>query len=82
MATLRLPGGSLVTFRPPIASVPEVGASRPAIVRRSVVLPQPDGPSNAKNSPSSIARSSSSIARTPPGNTLVSRSRRTSAISA
>jgi hypothetical protein len=29
---------------------PRVGASNPAIRRRSVVLPQPDGPSSVKNS--------------------------------
>ena len=31
---------------------PEVGSSRPAIMRSVVVLPQPDGPSRQKNSPS------------------------------
>src|SRR5689334_12909474 len=30
---------------------PEVGCSKPAISRRVVVLPQPDGPSREKNSP-------------------------------
>ena len=33
---------------------PEVGASSPAIMRRSVDLPQPDGPTSTTNSPSSI----------------------------
>ena len=32
--------------------VPLVGWSKPAIIRSSVVLPQPDGPSSEKNSPS------------------------------
>jgi hypothetical protein len=31
--------------------LPEVGCSKPAIRRRQVVLPEPDGPSIAKNSP-------------------------------
>ena len=37
--------------------------------RRVVVFPQPDGPSNAKNSPAGICRSRSSIA-VKPGNSL------------
>ena len=32
---------------------PEVGVSKPAIMRSVVVLPQPDGPSKATNSPGS-----------------------------
>ena len=52
--------------------VPDVAVSSPAIVRRSVVFPQPDGPSKAKNSPSLIVRSSASRAVTPFGNTFVS----------
>jgi hypothetical protein len=35
---------------------PEVGNSRPAIIRRVVVLPQPDSPIRQKNSPSSIVK--------------------------
>ena len=31
--------------------VPDVGVSRPATIRSVVVLPQPDGPSRAKNEP-------------------------------
>jgi hypothetical protein len=31
--------------------VPEVGSSSPATIRSVVVLPQPDGPSSAKNEP-------------------------------
>ena len=34
---------------------PPSGRSKPAIMRSSVVLPQPDGPSRVKNSPASIA---------------------------
>jgi hypothetical protein len=33
---------------------PAVGCSKPAIRRRQVVLPEPEGPSSVKNSPSSI----------------------------
>jgi len=36
--------------------VAEVGSSRPAIMRSVVVLPQPEGPSSMKNSPSSILK--------------------------
>src|SRR5713101_6020305 len=38
--------------RPPIRTEPESGASRPATTRRSVDLPQPDGPRSTTNSPS------------------------------
>ncbi len=34
-----------------------VGWSKPAIMRSDVVLPQPDGPSMVKNSPSAMSRS-------------------------
>ncbi|MNR67410.1 hypothetical protein D3C85_1913750 [compost metagenome] len=36
---------------------PLVGNSKPAIMRRRVVLPQPDGPSRVKNSLSRMSRS-------------------------
>jgi hypothetical protein len=36
--------------------LPEVGSSRPAIMRSVVVLPQPDGPSRQKNSPSATVK--------------------------
>ncbi len=39
---------------PSITTMPEVTSSNPAMVRKSVVLPQPDGPSSEKNSPSSM----------------------------
>src|SRR6476646_389547 len=41
-----------VTSSPPRKIRPAVGSSRPAIMRSVVVLPQPDGPSRQKNSPS------------------------------
>src|SRR6266702_2746166 len=42
----------------PMRIVPEVGVSRPATIRRVVVLPQPEGPSSAKNEPCGTSRSS------------------------
>jgi len=44
MLTLRWAGPSVVTSRPPMKISPEVGDSSPAIMRRVVVLPQPEGP--------------------------------------
>src|SRR5580693_1852502 len=51
---------------PSMASVPALGASRPAIRRSSVVLPQPLGPSSEKISPGAIASVTSSTAVTSP----------------
>src|SRR5262245_51149948 len=36
---------------PPIRTLPSDGSRKPETVRRIVVLPQPDGPRNEKNSP-------------------------------
>ncbi len=41
---------------------PEVGLSKPAIILSSVVLPQPEGPSSEKNSPSRMVSDASSSA--------------------
>src|ERR1700674_3335647 len=46
--------------------VPDVGSSRPAIIRSVVVLPHPDGPSRQKNSPSCTASVRSRTATKPP----------------
>ena len=46
-----------VTSRPSMRIAPEVGISKPATMRRVVVLPQPEGPRNETNSPRSTARS-------------------------
>ena len=43
-----------VTSLPWRRIAPAVGSSKPAIIRSIVVLPEPDGPSSAKNSPSTI----------------------------
>ena len=52
-----LPCG-LVTFTPSTRISPDDGASSPEIIFRSVDLPQPDGPTTTKNSPSSMWKSS------------------------
>ena len=51
---------------PSISIVPAVGAMKPAIMRKVVVLPQPEGPSSETSSPSSSVRLKSSTAATPP----------------
>ena len=56
MPTLRLQGASLVTSRSPIRMRPLEGVPKPAISRSKVVLPDPDGPRNAKNSPRATSR--------------------------
>jgi hypothetical protein len=50
MAIRRPRGGTPFTWRSPIQMSPEVSASRPAMIRKRVVLPQPDGPSSTVNS--------------------------------
>src|SRR5215831_13762107 len=57
MLTSRLFGGTFVTSWPCSRIAPWVGSSKPAIIRMVVVLPQPDGPSREKNSPSRMSRS-------------------------
>src|SRR5690348_5252066 len=52
--------------RPPSSTRPVSGCSKPAIIRSVVVLPEPDGPSSVKNSPSPTVRSTSSTATTSP----------------
>src|SRR5581483_11759931 len=66
MLTSRLFGGMPVTSEPCSQMVPVVGSSNPAIIRMVVVLPQPDGPSREKNSPSAMVRSSPATAVTTP----------------
>src|SRR5262245_43238746 len=69
MATSRSRGGKWFTRRPAIWISPAVGYSRPAIMRRVVVLPQPEGPSRHTTSPASTLRSTRSTAVRSP-NTL------------
>src|SRR5215470_13443521 len=62
MLTSRLFGGTFVTSWPCSRIAPRVGSSKPAIIRMVVVLPQPDGPSREKNSPSRMSRSTPATA--------------------
>ena len=62
MFTARLFGGTRAMSLPSSRIVPSLGVSKPASIRISVVLPQPDGPSSAKNSRSNISRSMLSMA--------------------
>src|SRR6476469_2202476 len=55
-------GSTLVTSRSPIRMRPPLTGSRPASMRRDVDLPQPEGPTRTRNSPSPISRSSWSTA--------------------
>ena len=73
MAIWRARGGRSVTTRPPMRTSPSLGGSSPAIMRSSVVLPQPEGPSKTRNSPSRDARSMPSTATTPSNRLLSSR---------
>ncbi len=54
--------GTCATSSPSSRIFPEVGSSSPAIILRVVVLPQPDGPSSMKNSPSATVKVDSSTA--------------------
>src|SRR5258708_5896720 len=54
MLTGRWLGGVRMTDRPLIRMSPAVGSPNPAIMRRSVVLPQPDGPRMEKKVPGGI----------------------------
>src|SRR3954466_5422873 len=63
MFTWRLFGGTPTTSSPRRRMSPASGSSNPATMRIVVVLPQPDGPSSVRNSPSrmSIVRSSTAV---------------------
>src|SRR5438132_455129 len=50
-------GGTRLTTLPPMLTSPPVISSSPAIMRNSVDLPQPDGPTRTQNSPSAISTS-------------------------
>jgi hypothetical protein len=60
-------------------STPSEISSNPAAIRSAVVLPQPDGPTNTMNSPSSTSSSRSDTARVPSAYTLLTRSKVTCA---
>src|SRR5215472_5308146 len=57
MAMSRSDARRVVTSSGPRKMWPPVGSSSPAIMRKVVVLPQPDGPSRQKNSPSCTVKS-------------------------
>src|SRR4029079_16475121 len=75
----RARGGRAGTARSPIEIVPLVTSSRPAIIRSSVDLPQPEGPTRTRNSPLPIVSETPSTATTPPEKTLLRLSRTISA---
>ena len=47
----RLSAGRAVMSTPSLINRPEVGRSKPAMIMRNVVLPEPEGPSSVRNSP-------------------------------
>ncbi len=53
-------------FSPRMNTSPSLGCSKPAIMRRLVVLPQPEGPRIERNSPALTARLFSTTAATSP----------------
>src|SRR5262249_31147503 len=73
MAIFRARGGRSLTTWPPMRIWPPLGGSSPAIIRSSVVLPHPDGPSRTRNSPSRVTRSTPSTARTSPNTLRIAR---------
>ena len=77
MFTGRRCGGISVTSSPPMNRLPDVGRSKPASNRSSVVLPLPEPPSSAKHSPSATSSETSSTATTSPKR-LLTPSKRTS----
>ena len=62
MPISRLSGVRRETSLPSTRMRPEVGFSKPAIMRSVVVLPQPDGPSSVTNEPPPNASDTSSTA--------------------
>ena len=62
MATSRSLGSNWLTQRSPIHTSPALGSSSPATMRMVVVLPQPLGPSNTRNSPSAMSSDMGSTA--------------------
>src|SRR5579872_1671889 len=73
MAMSRSLGATLVTSRPPMLISPPLTRSSPAIMRRSVDFPHPDGPTKTTNSPSSISISTPWSTSTGPKDFLTAR---------
>ena len=80
MAMSRSLGGRPLTTRSPITISPAVMCSSPASIRRSVDLPQPDGPTSTTNCPSSMSTVTPCSTSVEPNALRTSRNR-TSAIS-
>ena len=66
MLTSRSAAERFVTSRPPIRIWPSLAISSPAIMRKVVVLPQPEGPSRVTSWPGSMVKETSSTAVTLP----------------
>src|SRR5215475_7946135 len=66
MPRLRRYGGTRVSGRPSSMISPAVADSKPAIIMRVVVLPEPLGPSSVRNSPGATVRETPSTAITGP----------------
>src|SRR4029077_15924848 len=64
--TRRSPAPRASASSPSNATSPASGQSSPAMIRSSVVLPDPDGPSSASNSPLATLRSTPSRAANAP----------------
>src|SRR5947207_241981 len=74
MPILRAYGGRPSTRRSPNRMSPPSTGEKPAIMRSSVVLPQPDGPSSVNSSPSPISSETWSTAVAAPNRLVTSRS--------
>src|SRR5437899_6179316 len=81
MPSPRLAGLTASRSRPSRRMAPPLGSTKPAIICKVVVLPQPDGPSSETNSPFSTPSDSPSTASCVP-NLLLSFSRSRNATSA
>src|SRR5262249_30507436 len=66
MLVARRLGGTATVDTPSIRMSPPSGVSKPAMRRRAVDLPQPDGPRRQTNSPSATSSDKRSMAATAP----------------
>src|ERR1700760_3273548 len=80
MAMSRSRGGTSLTTSPSIQISPPVISSSPAIMRKVVDLPHPDGPTSTTNSWSAMSRSMPFTACTPPSYSLTTLRTETSAM--
>src|SRR5436189_5188387 len=80
MAMSRSRGSRSLTRSPPMTRSPSEMSSSPAIIRRAVDFPQPDGPTRITNSPSLTSRFMSLTASKPSAKRLLTPSRTISAI--